>query len=143
MAGDAQVTLAVLPLSHSRGGLRAAVVRLRRPCRDVRDRTARRGRSWRSVAMAGMATGSRVAFLLIRHPPSICKREVVSVLRKRWFGLIVRDAKDIAPSWDFPTDDAVELSSAGRGVEPLRIVVAAQRVRGHAPASAEPMVIVL
>ena len=143
MTVEAQVTLAVVPLSHSRGGLRAAVVRLRRACRDVRDRTARRSRLWRGIAIAGMATGSGFAFLLIRHPPSICRRELVSVLRKRWLGLIVRDAKDIAPSWDFPTDDAVELSSVGRGVEPLRVVVAAQRVRGHAPASGEPMVIVL
>jgi hypothetical protein len=93
--------------------------------------------------MAGMAIGSGVAFLLISHPPSICRSEVAEVLRRRWLGMIVRDPEDIMPSWDFHTDHAVELASAGRGVEPIRVVVAAQRVRGRAPAFAEPMVVVL
>jgi len=132
-----------VPLSHSQGGIRAAVVRLRRACRDVRDRRARLKVSWRSVAIAGMATGRGVAFLLVRHPPSLSRSEVVKVLRKRWLGMIARDVKDMTPCWEFSTDDAVELSSAGRGIEPLRIVITAQRAHGREPVSVEPMVVVL
>ncbi len=127
--GTAPVTLAVLPLHHRAGDLRAAVARLRRACRDVRDRTARRNQRWRGVAMAGMATDGDTAFLLVRHP-GVTRHEVAAVLRRRWPAAVVREVGTAEPSWSMSVEDAVELARARRGVEPLRIVVLAQRGAG-------------
>jgi hypothetical protein len=55
------VCLAVLPLHHKPGAMRAAVRRLRRGLRDMRDRR------WRSVCMAGMANGDGEVLVLIWH----------------------------------------------------------------------------
>ena len=59
-------TLAIIPL-QSPSGLPDAVRRLRRSLRDVRDRTARRRRVWRSVCFAGMAGGDGKALVMISH----------------------------------------------------------------------------
>ena len=122
----APVSLAVLPLRRRPGDLRAAVARLRRACRDVRDRTARRNRRWREVAVAGMAAGDGTALLLIRHE-GISRAEVGEVLRGRWPVAPIGDVGAVPPSWTFAVEDAAELARARRGVEPLRIVVLAQR----------------
>ncbi len=143
--GTAPVTLAVLPLHHRAGDLRAAVARLRRACRDVRDRTARRNQRWRGVAMAGMAMGDGTAFVLVRHP-GLVRQEVAAVLRRRWSAAVVGEVGAAEPSWSMSAEDAAELARARRGVEPLRIVVMAQRAadacgRGRADAhgAAEPV----
>jgi hypothetical protein len=122
----APVSLAVLPLHHRPGDLRAAVVRLRRSIRDVRDRAARRSWRWRGVAAAGMATGDAAALLLIRHA-GVERAEVAAVLRRRWSAAAIGEVGAAEPSWSLSTADAAELARARRGVEPLRIVILAQR----------------
>ncbi len=89
----ASVSLAILPLSRRPGDLHAAVVRLRRACRDVRDRAARRDRRWCDVAVAGVADGDGTVPLLIRHA-GINRAEIAEACasggRTRWSGLSVR-----------------------------------------------------
>jgi hypothetical protein len=125
--GAAPVSLAILPLHHRAGELRAAVARRRRALRDVRDRAARRRTAWGGVAMAGMAAGGDTAFVLVRHP-GVTRQEVATVLRRRWSAAVVGAVGAAEPSWLMPVEDAAELARTRRGVEPLRILVMAQRV---------------
>ncbi|MBD0272922.1 MAG: hypothetical protein ICV73_13465 [Acetobacteraceae bacterium] len=141
----APVSLVVLPLGRRPGGLRTAVARLRRALRDVRDRAARRRPAWGGVAVAGMATGDDTAFLLVRHH-GVSRHEIAAVLRRRWPAAVVGEVGAAEPSWPMSAEGAVELARARRGVEPLRIVVMAQRGvdtfgRGRAAAhdTAEPV----
>ena len=106
--------------------MRAAVARLRRALRDFRDRAARRNGHWRGVAIAGMASADRTAVVLVRHG-GIDRAEVADVLHRRWPDAAIGDVGSLSPSWEFAIEDAVELARARRGVEPLRIVVLAQR----------------
>ncbi len=129
MEHDAPVSFAVLPLPHSPGAICAASARLRRAVRDVRDRAARHRTPWRSVAFAGMATGDGVAFVLVRHP-GVERPEVAAVLRKRWPAAVITVVGASEPSWAMSMEDAAELARARRGLEPLRIVVLAQRAAG-------------
>lgn len=122
----AQVSLAVLPLSPLPGDLRAAAARLRRSIRDLRDRAARRGVAWRGVAIGGMATGDGTAFVHVRHT-GLARSEVAAVLRTRWPAAVITEVGASEPSWAMSVEDATELARARRGVEPLRIVVLAQR----------------
>ena len=122
----APVSLAVLPLGHEPGRLRAAVSRLRRACRDVRDRAARRSGRWRGVVMAGLVTGGGVALVLVGHA-GVGRAEVVRTLSRRWPGAAVGDLAAAPPSCLMSAEDAAELARARRGAEPLRVVVAAQR----------------
>jgi hypothetical protein len=123
------VSLAVVPLRYQRGELRAAVARLSRALRDLRDRQATRQARWRSVAVAGMIGSGGVAFLLIRHS-SVSRAAIDDILRRRWPGVLIADPDAASPCWRFSAEDAAELAQIGRGVEPLRIVVAAQRCAG-------------
>jgi hypothetical protein len=125
--GDSPITLAILPLRHQPSGLRAAVARLRRSLRDLRDRQAKRQVRWRSVAMAGMAASGDTAFVHVRHS-GLARSEVDAVLRRRWPDLIISDPNTAAPTWRFSPHDAAELARIRRGVEPLRITVLPQRI---------------
>ena len=144
----APVSLAVLPLGHEPGRLRAAVTRMRRACRDVRDRAARRSRRWRGVVMAGIATITGVALVLVGHA-GVGRAEVGDMLRRRWPGAAIGDADEALPSWIMSAEDAAELARARRGAEPLRVVVAAQRgvppdgLGGEAHAWTGPLPVVL
>src|SRR3954452_288386 len=57
--GGEPVSIATIPLQYRPGELRAAVARLRRACRDVRDRAARPRARGRSVALAGEGVWQR------------------------------------------------------------------------------------
>jgi hypothetical protein len=124
--GGESVSIVVLPVQYRPGELRAAVARLRRACRDVRDRAARQRARWRSVAMAGVAFGNGTALLLIRHPV-VALAEVGDVITRRWPDAIIRQGISASPCWAMSVQDAVELGRARRGVEPLRVVVLPQR----------------
>jgi hypothetical protein len=76
--------------------------------------------------MAGMATGDSTVFVLVRHP-GLTRQEVAAVLRRHWPAAVVGEVGAAEPSWSMPVEDAAELARARRGVEPLRIVVMAQR----------------
>jgi hypothetical protein len=119
------VSLDTLPLHQPPEMLGAAVRRLRRALRDIRDRMARRDHRWHAVAGAGMALGGGTAMLLVRHP-GICEAQIVKVLRRHWPDAQVTDITTVFPIWNLGTEDAVELARAKRGVEPLRIIVMGQ-----------------
>ncbi len=94
--------------------------------------------------MAGMATGDGTALLLIRHK-GVTRQEVAATLWRRWSTAVVRDVGAVGPSWPMPVEDAAELARTRRGVEPLRILVLAQRAadagrpgRANAHDAAEP-----
>lgn len=140
------VSLAILPVSHGPGELRAAVARLRRACRDIRDRAARRHAPWRRVAVAGLALGQGTAWLLIRHP-GVARSAIVEGLHGRWPGGTLQHASAKPPCWHMSVEDAAELGRTRRGIEPLRVVVLPQRVSertrsGDQPPWAEPMPVV-
>ena len=142
---DAPASRIVLPLPpRSCGRLRARAAVLRRALRDLRDRTARRCWRWRGVAIAGMVGGDGAAVVLVRHP-CIAREEVARVFGRRWSGSAVGEVGAASPRWEFASEDAAELALLHRGVEPLRLLVLAQRgaeasagQRGAAHGSAEP-----
>jgi hypothetical protein len=123
------VSFTILPLGFKPAGLRVSTAGARRALRDIRDRTARRDGSWRSVALAGMAAGHGELAVLVWHE-GISRAEVAEGLRRRWPGAILSDIGSLPLSWDFLIEDAVELARARRGVEPLRIVVLPERQCG-------------
>ncbi|MBD0272519.1 MAG: hypothetical protein ICV73_11390 [Acetobacteraceae bacterium] len=73
-----------------------------------------------------MVTGDGAALVLVRHP-GIPREEVAEVLRWRWPNLTVSDVGAVSPSWAMSIEDAAELAGTRRGIEPLRIVILAQR----------------
>jgi hypothetical protein len=121
------MSLIVVRLDHHTDELRGAVQRLRRALRDVRDRAARRDRRWRSVCIAGMAGGGGAALVLVQHPPGLSRAEVGAVLRRRWPEVGVGDVGDAMPARPLAVVEMVELARLRRGVEPLRVVILAQR----------------
>ncbi len=131
--GAAEVSFCVLPLPRAGCGLRAAVQPLRRALRDLRDRAARApgGRAWRSVAFAGLALGDGVVWLAVAHG-GITRAELARECNRRFRAAAFADLADTSPPTSFPTAAAAELSRLGRGIEPIRIVVAAQRDRAVA-----------
>ena len=74
---------------------------------------------------AARRTGTATALLLVRHA-AIDRAEVAEVLHRRWPSSVVGDV-GAEPSWSMSAQDAAELAHTRRGVEPLRIVVLAQR----------------
>jgi hypothetical protein len=119
-------SLAIIPV-QSPSGLQDAVKRLRRGLRDVRDRTAQRFRRWRTVSFAGMIGGNHTALVLISHQ-GIERRELLDVLRRRWPEITLLDLAQEEPAWEMTPEDAADLGTRRRGVEPLRIMVMPQKV---------------
>lgn len=121
-AGDSNMLAVHLRLD----GVGAAPL-LRRALRDVRDRAARSDERWRTVAIAGMLSANGEAVALVIHP-DLRRSEVERSLRRRW-----ADAAFPPPPGDrdflSSVDEAVFLARARRGVEPLRVLILAQRVR--------------
>jgi len=120
------LSLAIIRLQSSEG-LPDAVRRLRRALRDVRDRTARRRRVWRSVAFAGMAGGDHSGMILVSHE-GVDRRELQDVLRRRWPDIVLKDFEGEEPVWEMSADDAADLGTRRRGAEPLRVLVMPQWV---------------
>ena len=135
-------SLAVIPI-HSPAGLPAAVRRLRRGLRDVRDRMARRRRRWRGVCLAGLACGDGAALVLITHD-DVNRSEVLDALRGRWPDAAVKTLEQEAPTVAMSAEDAADLGRCRRGVEPLRIIVLPQRDPQPAtPPIVEPMPVIV
>jgi hypothetical protein len=130
------VSLAALPLRPGRG-TRNAVRHLRRALRDVRDRAARcpGGGRWRSVAFAGLAVDDAAALVMVGHP-GIGRGELAVRLARRFDRTALSDLGDAIPTASFSPAVSAELARAGRGTEPLRVVVAPQRARAAAAAAA-------
>jgi hypothetical protein len=134
-------SLAIIPV-HSPEGLRDAVRSLRRGLRDVRDRVARRRRSWRDVCCTGMVGGDHTAMVMITHE-NVDRGEVVDVLRRRWPEVVVKELEQEQPAVAMTADVAADLGRHRRGVEPLRIVIMPQHDRQITAPSVEPMPVVV
>jgi hypothetical protein len=119
-------SLAIIP-ALSPAGLSDAARRLRRGLGDVRDRTARRCRRWRTISFAGMIGGDHRALVLISHH-GIERRELLDVLRRRWPDVALKDLEQEEPPWTMTAADAAELGTRRRGAEPLRILVMPQKI---------------
>jgi hypothetical protein len=90
-------SLSIIPVL-SPAGLFDAVLRLRRGLCDVPDRTARRWRQWRTVAVAGMMGRDHKALVMIFHQ-DIDRREVLDVLSRRWPHVLVKELEQEEPAW--------------------------------------------
>jgi hypothetical protein len=66
--------------------------------------------------------------VMISHQ-GIDRREVLDVLRRRWPDVVVKSLEHEEPVWTMTANDAAELGSRRRGVEPLRVVIMPQRVQ--------------
>jgi hypothetical protein len=127
-------SLAIIPI-RSPAGLPDAVRRLRRGLRDIRDRTARHWKRWRSVSFAGLMGGDHKALVLIAHQ-GVDRREVLDVLSRRWPDVVVKEPEQEEPTWLMTAYDAAELGSRRRGAEPLRVLVMPQKITRVAVAPA-------
>ena len=79
--------------------------------------------------MAGMAGGDGTAVVLVNHP-GVVRQEVAEFFGRRWPESTVGDVGSASPSSEFAIGDVVELAHLRRGIEPLRLVVLAQRKSG-------------
>ncbi len=120
------LSLTIIP-AQSQAGLPDAARRLRRGLRDVRDRTARRFRRWRTVSFAGMIGGDHRALIVISHE-GVDRDKLLDVLCRRWPDVVLNDLAQKEPAWTMTSEEAANLGMRRRGIEPLRILVMAQRV---------------
>ena len=65
--------------------------------------------------------------MLISHE-GVDRRELLDVLRRRWPDVVLKDLEHEEPMWAMTPDDAADLGTRRRGVEPLRIMVMPQRI---------------
>jgi hypothetical protein len=79
------------------------------------------------VSCAGLMGGDHKALVLIAHQ-GIDRREVADVLRRRWPDVVLKDLAQEEPAWVMTADDAADLGSRRRGVEPLRVLVMPQKI---------------
>ena len=86
-------SLAIISI-RSPAGIPDAVRRLRRGLRDVRDRTARRFRRWRTVSFAGLIGGDHRALVLVSHE-GVARRELQDVLCRRWPSVVLKDLEHL------------------------------------------------
>ena len=120
-------SLVIIPIDCS-PELPDAVRRLRRRLRDVRDRTARRRRRWRSVSFAGIGGSDHRAMVMVSHE-GVDRHEVQDVLRRRWPDIVVKGLEQEVPTVAMMAEDAADLGRCRRGVEPLRVVIMPQQDR--------------
>ena len=50
------------------------------------------------------------------------------MLCRRWPGIVLKDLAQEEPAWEMTPDEAADLGTRRRGVEPLRILVMPQKV---------------
>jgi hypothetical protein len=117
------ISLAVIPLAPDDDPM-AAIKRVRKGLRDVRDRTARDADCWQSVAFAGMLS-EHEAMVLVQHA-RIDREEVGSILARRWPGIVISNVRDAQPSSWMTVAATAALARKRRGIEPIRIIVPAQ-----------------
>ena len=98
------------------------------------------------MSVAGLMGGDHTALMMISHP-DIDRREVLSVLGRRWPEVVVKDLEHEEPAWTMTANDAAELGSRQRGAEPLRIVILSQKITRVAvapvPVNLEPVPVVV
>lgn len=74
--------------------------------------------------MAGVLGGDHLP-LLVQHA-GISRAATSSMLERRWPDVVLGDIGDAEPSAQLTVNDAAALARRRRGVEPIRVVVAAQ-----------------
>jgi hypothetical protein len=79
------------------------------------------------VSIAGLVGGDHRALVMIAHQ-GVARRELQDVLRQRWPDAVLKELAQEEPAWTMTPDDAADLGSRRRGVEPLRILVMPQRI---------------
>jgi hypothetical protein len=83
---------------------------------------------------------------MISHQ-GVDRRAMADVLRRRWPSVVLKDLEQEEATWTMSADDAADLGSRRRGVEPLRITIISQRVQrltvAPAPTIVEPMPVVV
>jgi hypothetical protein len=79
------------------------------------------------VAFAGMMGGNHRALVLISHQ-GVDRCEVLDMLCRRWPDVVLKDLAQEEPVWEMATDDAADLGSRRRGIEPLRLAVMSQKI---------------
>lgn len=117
---DAATSLAVIPLD---GGPITAIRKLRKSLRDVRDRAAQRDRRWQGIAMAGVLSDDHL-LLLVQHA-GISRAATWSMLEPRWPDIVFGDIGNTELSTWLTVEDAASLARRRRGIEPIRVVIAA------------------
>ncbi|MCM8736576.1 hypothetical protein M5E06_20830 [Azospirillum sp. A1-3] len=101
---------------------------LRRALRDVRDREAGKSRRWLDVGFGGVVVGDS-AWLVVLHDDRLDRQEVTRVVRRRWPGAQVLPDMSAPLTFDFNTDDLVELALARRGGEEIfKLVVGLRQI---------------
>lgn len=99
---------------------------LRRRLRDLRDRAARVDSRWRSVAMAGTASDNE-AVIVIAHS-DLSSEAIAFAMHRRWVeasvtsGMTPKSMHSIC----IGASTHVALALRKRGIEPIRIIIAAQ-----------------
>ena len=77
----------------------------------------------------------------------IDRRELLDVLRRRWPDVVVKGLEHEEPTWEMTAQDAADLGTRRRGVEPLRILVMPQKISrvtvASVPVILEPMPVVI
>jgi hypothetical protein len=90
--------------------------------------------------------GDHRALVMISHQ-GVDRRAVLDVLWRRWPDMVLKDFEDEEPVWETTAEDAAELGSRRRGIEPLRIIVMPQRITrvivAPAPVMLEPMPVIV
>ena len=81
---------------------------------------------WRTVAFGGMVGGDGKALAMISHE-GVDRRELQDRLRQRWPEMVLKDLGGEEPVWEMTAEDAADLGTRRRGVEPLRITIMPQR----------------
>lgn len=123
------VSVFIVPLKPSSGGVQATTRIFRRRLRDLRDRAGRRRRVWRAVMATGMLVPASEGWFVLLHVQhrNILRAEVMDSLKKIW-----------PETWDCPDPSLelirqpwaistrVQLAVLSRGTEPLRIVLPPQ-----------------
>lgn len=118
------VSLVTIPLTGTLN-LIPAIRRVRKGLRDIRDRAARVDPRWAAVAMAGMLSGDHLLMIVQHH--GIDRGTLWSMLERRWPEVVVAEVGTVEPRFEFSVGHTVQLALQHRGIEPIRLVIPAQR----------------
>ena len=98
-----------------------------------------------ALSVSGLMGGDHKARVMISHQ-GVDHRAVLHVLGRRWPNVVLKEFERKEPAWGMSADDAADLGSHRRGVEPLRVVVMpqkAQRVTVAPPVLIESMAVLV
>ena len=130
-------SLAIIPLDST--DLIPTIRRLRKSLRDVRDRAARHDSRWVAVTMGGIVSDGDLV-LLVQHA-GIDREALWDVLERRWPTIMISDVGEAVPASTLTVQATIRLAVARREIEPIRVVIPAQRRADPDWCDAMPVVI--